>query len=578
MSVFYNGKLWISPATVSSINDDAMDGQGLTVGNILCILGRSTGGTPFTPMRFGSIPQAISALIDGESLKAIKEAFDPSSQTDCPQEIVFIRVNPATQSDLTIQDVSQNDVIALESTDYGLYTNGIRIKQTAGSLFGKMVSTGFGNSYFSQDNILRNCFSCLYTGSNDTATIDIGVQTVTLTSDTVTSIDLNLLDSVSQLVDKINNTPDWIAYVLDDNYEAPVLNGLDGAVSQSCKNTAYVATGTLQAIIDWINSASEGFITATRPAGALNVPANFNWTYLTGGSDGEVTNNQWQLAFDALQTVDVQWVVPITSSPSIHAMTDTHCHYMSVVARMERRSFVGGTVSMSDAQAIAAAKALNSDRTAYVHLGFYDYNSAGRLTLYPPYILAALIGGMFSGVNPGTALTNKTIKVRGLERDLRNPTDTDQLLLGGVLCPENTKKGYKIVQSISTWLVNQKYNHREVSVGAACDFVSRNVRNALDDLRGQKATPTILTHAISLTETCLNELARPEPMGPAVIVGDKTNPAWKDITASIESDTLRVQFQCSPCISLNYILITIFVVPWHGTASLSANGQPIITS
>jgi hypothetical protein len=127
-------------------------------------------------------------------------------------------------------------------------------------------------------------------------------------------------------------------------------------------------------------------------------------------------------------------------------------------------------------------------------------------------------------------------------------------------------------------LINQNYNRREVSVGCACDFISRNVRNALDDLRGQKATPTILTHAISLTETCLNELARPEPMGPAVIVGDKTNPAWKDISASIDADVLRVQFQCSPVIPLNYILITIYVVPWHGTASLSANGQPIVTS
>jgi hypothetical protein len=47
--------------------------------------------------------------------------------------------------------------------------------------------------------------------------------------------------------------------------------------------------------------------------------------------------------------------------------------------------------------AIAAAKAINSDRTAYVHLGFYDYDANGALTLYPPYIAAAMVAGAFAG-------------------------------------------------------------------------------------------------------------------------------------------------------------------------------------
>jgi hypothetical protein len=240
---------------------------------------------------------------------------------------------------------------------------------------------------------------------------------------------------------------------------------------------------------------------------------------------------------------------------------------MSNIARMERRCLVGADVSVSDSTAISNAKALNSDRTSYVHLGFYDYDVNGNLALFPPYILAALLGGMFSGVNPGTALTNKSIKVRGLERILRNPTDTDQLILGGVLCIENTNQGYKVVKSITTWLINNNYNRVEVSTGVAVDFVSRNVRNALDVLRGAKGTPILLTEAISRTESILRELARPEPMGPEVIVGDKLNPAFKNITASLDGDVLRVEFQCSPVIPVNYIPIVLHAVPYHGTAS-----------
>src|SRR3546814_2677465 len=127
-------------------------------------------------------------------------------------------------------------------------------------------------------------------------------------------------------------------------------------------------------------------------------------------------------------------------------MNDSHCAYMSNVARMERRGIVGTASGTSDADALAAAKALNSDRTSLVHLGFYDFNAAGKLVLMPPYILAALLAGAFSGVNPGTPMTNKTIKVRGLERNLRNPTDTAVLIEGSVPCVENTPTGTQAVQ------------------------------------------------------------------------------------------------------------------------------------
>ena len=51
-----------------------------------------------------------------------------------------------------------------------------------------------------------------------------------------------------------------------------------------------------------------------------------------------------------------------------------------------------------------------------------------------------------------------------------------------------------------------------------------------------------------------------------MIVGDKANPAYKNITASLEGDMLRVEFQCSPVIPVNYIPVTIFAVPYTGTA------------
>jgi hypothetical protein len=125
-----------------------------------------------------------------------------------------------------------------------------------------------------------------------------------------------------------------------------------------------------------------------------------------------------------------------------------------------------------------------------------------------------------------------------------------------------------VVKSISTWLINDNYNRVEVSTGFAVDFVARNVRNALDDLRGAKATPAVLALAAARVESTLRELARPEPAGPEVITGNAESPAYKGIEVSLEGDVLRVAFQCSPVIPVNYIPVTIYAVPFSGTFTL----------
>jgi hypothetical protein len=570
MSVFFNGRLWISPATMSAVDDSAMGNKNLTVGNVVALIGASEGGEPNTALRFGSAEEAEAVLRSGELLTAIKMAFDPSSETGSPAEIVAVRVNPAVQASLSLLDGSSNPVITLTSSDYGLYTNQIKVKVESGSTSGKKVTAQLGNDYYSQDNLARNAFQIQYTGVALTAVMSISNSAIVLqapSGSTVATIDLNTYKTVQQVVDRINSVANFTASVLDGNGQTAALNGLDSATSVDVKTSAATATANLQAVVDWINSIGEGFIDAARVTNAGTLPANIGFTYLSGGSDGTITNTQWSNAYTTLQTVDAQWVTPVSSDPAIHAMNDTHCAFMSNVGRRERRGLCGMPLSSSDSAALTAAKALNSDRTSLVHLGHYDYDDNGNLTLFAPYMTAARIAGAFAGLNPGEPMTNKSIKVRGLERDLRNPTDTDVLITGGVLCVENTSNGYKVVKSITTWLNNDNYNRVEVSTGVALDFTVRNVREALDVLRGQKGGPLILRRAASITESALRKLSVPEPNGPGVLVGDADNPPYKNIRAFVEGDVLGVSFQCSPAIGVNYIPVSVFAVPFSGSAT-----------
>ena len=83
--------------------------------------------------------------------------------------------------------------------------------------------------------------------------------------------------------------------------------------------------------------------------------------------------------------------------------------------------------------------------------------------------------------------------------------------------------------------------------------------------RGEVAV--VLSRAASIAETTLRELAREEPQGPGVIVGNAQSPAYRNIKASLEGDVLRVDFECSPVIPVNYVLATIYAVPFSGTAT-----------
>ena len=572
MSVFFNGRLIVSPATASVINDSALQPQNASVGNVVALVGRAAGGKPKTVLRYGSPQEAARELVSGELLDAVRAAFDPSPETGGPQTIVVVRVDNALQSSGSMKDGTAADVITLKSVNYGIRENQIQYKVEAGSISGLRVTTKRGNDYYTKDNIERRAFSVQYTGAELTATITVTGTSVVLAAPagtTVDTLDLTQYASIINLVDRINVVPGFEASVLDSSYNSPALNGLDFVTAQDVKTAAFTVKGDLQAVVDYLNGPTQDFVRATRVNGAGKPPAVADWKFMISGTDGLTTFDDWAQSFEVLQTVDVQWVTPVSGDPAIHALADTHAAYMSDVALRERRVICGTVLNTTDLQAIDAAKALNSKRTSLVHIGHYNYDAVGKLVLYPAYMTAALISGAFSGVNPGTPLTNKAIKVRGLERNLRNPTDTDVLINGGVFCVEKTDDAYKVVKSISTWRNDRNYAKVEQSTGWALDFTARRVREALDVLRGAKGGPVSLQRAISITESALRELARAEPQGPGVLVGDAQSPAYRNISASLEGDTLRVQFECSPAIPVNYVLVSIFAVPYSGAASAS---------
>jgi hypothetical protein len=566
MSLFFNGRLHISPATMTRVDDTRMFNANPAVGNVLAVVGTADGGQPKTALRFGAASEAAAVLRGGELLEAVSRAFGGTLETPGPSTIIAVRVQPATRSTLALANAASQTVITLTSRLWGTVANRIRVAIANGTTRGKRLTVKLDTVTVDADNVGRRLLSVRYTGAQASATVTITATGLTLAAPTGSALpEIPFADAptIAELAERISLTAGWTASPLDGHGDRSSAE-LDFLAGVDAKDVDVIGAGDLEAIVEWFNGPGQDMVSAAKAAGAGTVPVNIPGSYLTGATTPAATTQDWGDAFTALQQVDAQWLVPASGDPAIHAMAAAHAKFASDILGKERRAIVGTPLGTTDAAALEAARNIGSDRVSLTHLGGFDFDTAGRLKLYGPWIVAAMIGGGFAGVNPGTPMTNKALALRGLERRLRNPTDTDQLLQGGVMPVEDTPTGYRVVQSVTTWLTNRNYNRREASVGAAVDFIARSLREAVAPIIGKKNGPAAMVEAQARASSTLDLLAVPEPQGIGVIVGDRQNPAWRNLRIEADGDVLRIEVECQPVIGVNYIPISIFAVPYRG--------------
>ncbi|ENW4943690.1 phage tail sheath subtilisin-like domain-containing protein [Salmonella enterica] len=603
MSVFFNGQLLVTPTTASAVDDSAMLNQNLSVGNVVAYIGQADAGEPQTVLSFGSPNEALKVLKSGELCDAVTSAFAPSSETGSPQTVLAVRVNKMGQASVALQNASTLTPGIFGYVKGKSFTSSdqqISVKVEAGSQAGQctitiaggtsvqpwtLVGQDLGGPALTVTNSARNCDVNFSKDSNGQPYGEFHLNIVdpddNLSHYTPLRFYLANFATLGDMTDYMESIANdaGVKFLKFDyaNTGARDLppTALDLVAIPKAQSTTIPFVGHMTMFVHSVQTwfkqvASDYVVLEMEPAnkagwhsGIAPMPA----TYLQAPLPDPVTHEDWEKCLAMLEYRDVQWVQVVTGNPAIHAQVKSHVTVSSNVNRRERRSICGTPADTKDADAVKLAKDINSDRVSLVNIGHYAYDRNGRLTLRPAYMTAGLVAAAFAGSNPGTPLTNKTLAVQGLERDLRNPTDTDILIKGGVMPIENTETGYKVTQSISTWLADSKYNKREQSCGVAVDFTIRNVRNAVDVLRGQKQSPLLLSRAVSITKGTLSELARPEPQGPAVLVGDEKSPAYRNVTATVEGDVLRIQFEASPAIPNNYILVTMYAVPYSGSAT-----------
>jgi len=590
MSFHFNGSNYITPVTASAVDASGMDAKTSSFGNVLALVGATKAINPMTVVRFNSYAEAARQLkdpVDNFALKAIEKAFNPSNETGSPDYLLFVNSKP-TGAQITQALLSTTNQTALTLTQVKSGVNlkvviengSLKVGKSSKSL--KLIAED-GTTLASSGSVAAYYFQLTATTATTGLSVTVTAEKLTISNnDFLFSTSTTVGALIRAINDKkivgLNTIPDPAG--LGVNGESTTKLDLIGStpIGQAAVTTANLTaqhaagvwiTGHVSAVAKAFSSMTDSvggpLVTVTTATGSAANVANIS-VQMGVNTVPIATFASWSEAIDLLRVHRVNWLVPLTDDSAIFNLVNTHCEYMSNTVFMERRALFGLSSGIADKDAGDIAEVMNNERASVVHLGFSDVekDSAGQLIMYPPYCTAALLAGMICGVTPGTALTNKSINVTGMQKWLVYPEQTDDLISKGVVCCVRNFDGVvKVLQSITT-AQTANYHKREMSVGVAADFTAQAVRNILDPLRGKKKTPYMRSEVISRAKTALDELSKMEPQGLGVLVGDAKNPSYKGLTVSEGADWIRLEFQCSPIIPANYIGITIHTVAYSG--------------
>ncbi|MDR1176637.1 MAG: phage tail sheath subtilisin-like domain-containing protein [Treponema sp.] len=173
------------------------DGTGVSA-NRGVILGRAKGGQPSRLFAFASASEAKETLIDGDLLKAVAHAFNPSPEYS-PQAIYAMVVNGNTQGE-NYMSSGTLEILKLKTAAFGVTANSISRQLVNGTNPGtKKLLFKAGDTEDKIDNIGKKSIQLQYTGDGSEAVLDInntGLSVEVTREDNQPSLDIEGLDGL----------------------------------------------------------------------------------------------------------------------------------------------------------------------------------------------------------------------------------------------------------------------------------------------------------------------------------------------------------------------------------------------
>lgn len=272
-----------------------------------------------------------------------------------------------------------------------------------------------------------------------------------------------------------------------------------------------------------------------------------------GGVNGaDAGDAEYQTSLELLLDEEVQIVLGAGRDESFGNELDAHCQIASSDAvRRDRIGVVGtGTLSANKSASVGeiTEHTQASDRIILVAPGITvnDTAASTEVTL-PGAYAAAAIAGLLSSYSPHISLTNKTLRVGGLEHRYNN-AELAQIVRSRVLALES-RQGFRVVRGITT-ATNTAWT--QITTRRIVDYAKYGVRSAANPYIGLLNNERVRG---ALRATINSFLA-------GMVTGEMLVSYELDVSATREQERqgiVQVIMTLRPTFSIDFIQVTMFL-------------------
>lgn len=305
----------------------------------------------------------------------------------------------------------------------------------------------------------------------------------------------------------------------------------------------------LKRLSSWVDGVALANV-AEPPAksGAASAFGAFGTGANTKGANGESGAN-YQGGLDLLLNEAAHIIVAAGQDQSFGDELDAHCQSASSDAIKRERIAVVGSAPAATLDQIRG-HSLASDRVIFVGPGIKSNDNAAtppKEVSLPGAYAAAAIAGLLAGYSPHISLTNKTLRVGGVEKRFTS-AELTALVQDRVLALEE-RQGFRVVKGITT-ATNTAWH--QITTRRIVDYAKFGVRSACNPYIGLLNNERVRSALRSTVNSFLMEMVNDE-----MLVSFEL-----EVSATREEERqgiARVTLVLRPTFSIDFIKVTMFL-------------------
>jgi len=508
------------PSTTIEVNTDALNGSSSDSAKSLMILGKANGGQPGVVYEIKNYAIAKQIFRSGDLLDAIEVALNPSESGYSAGTILAQRVGSAKRAGLV------NKGLTIVSQQYANDANQVQValrKNTLTNAFDLQVVSQADKYNYTYSSV-GTLFNVSYTGDAKYASIEIDVDSapaapvsvaVTPTTDGAQVADsgdtekdggtgqatmlvlkagpdkdsatvaaqfqlgMGLYTNVGELVSYINTIDGFTAEYANSGNKTKVETKYFDAIPETQLSEDGIKVTSLGG--DIINSIRYDEVISATYDPAKGEPEVQALSALTGGSDGEIPTT-WATEIANFRDEAGYYLVPLTDDEAIHAEAVAFANDRTNNGT-PTRVILGGGTNETFKQSTVRASQLRDKRTVLIANSGTRLMNDGTTKSLPAYIVAAMIGGLASGVPVGESIMNKSLDLLNVDQKFTSE-ELDLLDIQGVVALEYVRNRsnliFRVTDDITTYADTEDPIAGIQSAGEASDFFVVDLREMLD--------------------------------------------------------------------------------------------------